>query len=241
MHQRKDNFDNRAKDAGGKIKDVVDKYKSTVDPLKKQIAALKAQKQSGKISTKQLKTQIKAITSQIKAIRDSKNEHVQTLRFIKRDALQGKKQVKATIQARNKAISAVIKQITADVQAKNATRSEAIKSLALQITSNVQNYQKLKESAKTKEEKAGLKAIYAQIKSENNTLRQTAKSIRSEAQNDRATAKAKKDTLKKSVASMSEEEILAHNFSDRDEMQAFLDARKFFDPQVLIRVQNYGA
>lgn len=40
---------------------------------------------------------------------------------------------------------------------------------------------------------------------------------------------------------MSEEDILSHNFSDRDEMEAFLQARKFFDPQVLIRVQNYGA
>lgn len=204
MTQRKDNFDKNAKNAGGKIKDAVDKYKSTVAPLKQAIDALKAQKKAGKLSSKQLKAKTKEIRSQIKAIRDSKNEHVQTLRFIKRDAIQGKKQVKATISARKKAISGVIKQITADVTAKNSTRSEAIKSLATQIKANVQNYTQLKASAKTKEEKQGLKSMYAQIKSENDSLRATAKQIRGDAKNERTQAKAKKDELKKSVASMSE-------------------------------------
>ena len=42
---------------------------------------------------------------------------------------------------------------------------------------------------------------------------------------------------KKSVAEMSDE-ARSMGFSDSDELSDFLEARKFFDPSILIRVQN---
>lgn len=242
MHQRNDGFKKTAATTGDKIKTATAEYKAKTDPLKKQIADLKAARAAGKLSKKQLAAKTKEIRSQIKAINAQKSEHVGLLKSIRRDALQGKKQTAKTIETRKKAVAAVIKQISADVKAKNATRSESIRALAAQIKANVSEYHALRDQAKSPEEKKNLRTMYAGIKSENASLRDAAKQIRSEAKAERDTAKAKKDTLRKSVNEMSEVDVEAmrsNGFSDQDELNDFLAARKFFDPSVLIRVQNY--
>lgn len=242
MQDRNYSFKTRAKSAGDKIKTALDSYKSKIDPLKKEIETLKAQKAAGKISKNALSAKVAALRSQIKAIKSEKDENVGLLRAIRRDALQGAKQTRENISKRKKAVAAVIKKVMDEVKAKNATRSESIRSLASQVKANVEAYKALKAQAKSSEEKKNLKAFYSGIKAENESLRAAAKKIKDDASSDRAAAKAQKETLKKSVAEMSEpdiESLKANGFADADELQDFLAARKFFDPSILVRVQNY--
>lgn len=236
--ERNSGFKKKAEDVGGKLKVAVDDYNAKVGPLKKQIEKLKADKASGKLSKKAAAAQIKSIKAQIKEVKSGADENISLLRSIKRDALQGARQTRETIQKRKKAIAAVIKQITDDAKAKNATRAESIRALAAQIKANVAAYKALKAQAKSPEEKRNLKAFYSGIKAENESLRGAAGKIRDDVRVEKEGVRAKKETLKKSVAEMSED-IHANGFSDADELSDFLEARKFFDPSILIRVQNY--
>lgn len=242
IHGRNSGFKKSAADTKAKIDIATAEYKAKIDPLKKQIADLKAQKAAKKITNKQLKAKTKEIRSQIKAINGQKSEQVGLLKSIRRDSLQGAKQTAKTIETRKKAVSAVIKQITTDLKAKNATRSESIRALAAQIKANVAAYSALKDQAKSPAEKKNLKTIYAGIKSENASLRDAAKAIKSAKAADSAAVKAQKDTLKKTVTEMSEPDlatIQANGFMDADEVNDFIASRKFFDPSVIQRVQNY--
>lgn len=174
INSRNASFKKTAADAGTKIKSKLDELAKTIDPLKKEMERIKSSKMGKREKSKALSK----IKSQIASIKGAQKEGIETLRSIKKDALQGARQTRETIQKRKAEVSKLIDQVESDFDSRKSTKIASIQTLKDQIAQNVAAYQKLKESAKTPEEKKNLKSIYNSIKAENSNLRSSAQNIK---------------------------------------------------------------